>query len=200
MLDQIGTVEATTNRDLADRITQVKQIVDEVVTAINQNVANLQQIISAAEQKIVGLENQIYLDAQSLLSKLQCVAQNMATVQIQELIANAVAELRAADPGVTFLGIRIINLSLKQIQITDPDQAYTSVRDAYLKRMNLLSSTDPAYAIVSTYANIERLAEEASCAYRDPTVAAAFLREEFNYRRLAGAWAVVPFAMIGGTP
>src|ERR1700733_344063 len=158
--------------------------------AINQNVADLQQIISQAEQRILRLENQMYLDAESLLNKLQCVAQNIATVQIQELVGNAVAELKAADPSITFLGIKIINLRLKQVQITDPDQAYASVRDAYLKRLNSVQPTDPAYAVVSTFANIERLAEEASCAYTDPTVAAAFLREEFNYRRLAGAWAV----------
>ena len=71
--------------------------------AINQNVADLQQIISQAEQRILRLENQMYLDAESLLNKLQCVAQNIATVQIQELVGNAVAELKAADPSITQL-------------------------------------------------------------------------------------------------
>jgi len=195
MLNQLGNVESTTNQDLTDRINQVKGVVDEVITAVNQNASNLQQIIDDAEQKIAALENQIYLDAESLLDRVQCIAQNLATIQIQQAIANAVAELREADPEITFLGITIINLHLRQIKITDPDRAYMSVRDGYLNRLNALGPDSSAYTIVSIYGNIERLAEGASCAYRDPTVALIFLKEEFNYRRLAAPWANIPMVM-----
>jgi len=195
MLNQIGSLEATTNSDLADRILQVKDVVDEVIAAVDRNVANLSQIIAQAEMQIASLEQTIYLDAQSILDKVQCVAQNIATIQVQEAVANAVSALSDADPSIRFLGIKIIDLKARKVQITDPDQAYISIREGYLKRLSALRPTDSAYTIVSTYANIERLAEGASCAYRDPTLAALFLKEEFNYQRLAEPWANIPVVM-----
>jgi len=195
LLNQIGSVETRTNQDLADRISQMKSIVDGVVLAVDQNVANLREIITEAEQKIVALEKQIYLDAESLLDRVQCVAENIMKVQLQEAIADSVAELIAANVSINVRGFKIFNLRLKEIQVTDPDQAYISVRDGYLRRLNALKPNDSAYTIVSAYANIERRAQEASCLVPDPTVQAELLKEEFEYRRLAGAWAVVPVTM-----
>lgn len=192
MLNKVGSLEATTNADLADRISQVKDIVDQVIAAVDRNVANLANIIAQAENKLASLEQTIYRDAQSLLDKAQCVTQNIATVQMQEAVANAVAALSDSDLGITFFGFKIIDLKARKVQITDPDQAYISVRNGYLRKLSRLRPTDSAYAIISTYVNIERLAENASCAYRDPTLAVLFLKEEFNYRRLTEPWARIP--------
>jgi hypothetical protein len=49
MLDQVGSLEKTTNADLANRISQVKDVVDEVIAAVNQNAANLREIIAEAD-------------------------------------------------------------------------------------------------------------------------------------------------------
>lgn len=195
MLNQVGQLEATANVDLANRISQVQQLVDGVISAVDRNVANLRDIVAQAEVQMASLEQIVYLDAQSILDKVQCVAQNIATIQVQEAVANAVAALHDSDPSITFLGIKIINLKTRNVVITDPDQAYISVRDGYLKKLAALGAGDDAYTIVSTYANIERLAEGASCAYRDPTLASLFLKEEFNYRRLAEPWANIPMEM-----
>jgi hypothetical protein len=188
MLNQVGSIEATTNVDLANRISQVRDVVDEVITAVDQNVANLSQIISKAETEMATLEQTIYLDAQELLNKAQCVAQNITTIDVQQAIVNAVASLQASDPTVTILGIKALNLQLKTVQIIDPDQAYISIRDAYNKKLAALGPSDSAYTIISTYANIERVALDASCAYTDPTLLAVFHKEEFNYSRLSQPW------------
>jgi hypothetical protein len=195
MLNQVGALEATTNVDLANRISDVKDIVDEVIGAVDHNVANLGEIVKQAEDRMASLEQIIFIDAQSILDRVQCVAENMATVQIQEAVANAVATLVRSDPHIALFGIKIIDLKAGNVQITDPDKAYMSLRDGYLKRLAALRATDSAYAIVSTYANIERLAQGASCAYRDPTLAAFFLKQEFDYQRLAEPWSIIPPVM-----
>ena len=141
------------------------------------------------------LERRIYLDAEGILKKVQCVATNIATIKLQEAVASAAAALNDAGPSIRFLGFKIIDLKLKRVQITDPDKAYTSIRDGYLKRLAALGPTDSAYEIISTYANIGRLAEDAGCAYDDPTLAAMFLNEQFKYRLLAQSWAIIPVKM-----
>jgi hypothetical protein len=196
MLNQVGSLEVTTNADLKDRISQVNVVVNRVIAAVNQNVADLSQIIAQAETTLTSLEQNIYLDAQSILDRVQCVAQNIATTQVQEAVGNAVGALHRADPSIRFFGIKIIDLELNKIEITAPDKAYISVRDGYLKRLDSLGESDSAYTIISTYANIERLAVDASCAYRDPTFVALFVKQEFYYRRLAMSWANIPVKMI----
>src|SRR5689334_13010651 len=52
MLNQIGTLERTTNTDLTNRIDQVKEEVDKVIAAVDRNVDNLRQIITEAEKTI----------------------------------------------------------------------------------------------------------------------------------------------------
>jgi hypothetical protein len=191
MLNQVGSVEATTNVDLANRIAQVKDVVNEVVTAVDQNVANLSQIISQAEAKMTTLEQTIYLDAQSLLNQVQCVAQNITTIDAQQLVANMVLSLYKSDPTITFAGIDVVKLKVGTVQITDPDQAYISARDGYLKKLAALGPSDSAYTIISTYANIERLAVNTSCAYTDPTLLAMLHKEQFDYSRLGKPWGIM---------
>ncbi len=195
MLNQLSNIEGTVNQDLKARIDQVKGVVDEVIAAADRGEDALKQILAQAENTVLSLERQIYIDAESLIDQVQCVAQNIASVQIQEAIANAVAELKQSNPGISLFGIRIVNLDLKQVIITDPDQAYISVRDGYLKRLDGLQPSSSAYTIVSTYANVERLAQESSCAFRDPELAAIFLSEQFKYQVLASAWQTVPVVM-----
>ena len=197
MLNQAGTIEATTNTDLAARIHDVKDIVDRVISAVDQDVANLSQIIAQGETQIALLEDTIYRDVESILDKVHCLVQNITTVQLQEAVASSVAALKDADPSIRFLGINIVDLKLRKVEITEPDQAYISIKNGYLKKLDKLVSTDRAYTIVSTYANIERLAEDASCSYHDPTLVAMFLKEEFEYRRLAEPWKTVPVVMGG---
>lgn len=195
MLNKVGELEATTNADLAARIGEVKVIIDKVIDAADRDLVTLKQIIAQAEADIASLENTIYHDVERILDRVQCVAQNMATIQLQQAVASAADALNQADPSIKLLGFKIIDLRTSKVQITDPDLAYTSIRDGYLKRLATLGPTDSAYTILSTYANIERLAESASCAYNDPTVVAIFLREEFNYQRLAQPWKTVNVLM-----
>jgi hypothetical protein len=195
MLDQAGTLMATANADLAARIHDVKDIVDNVLTAVDQSVANLRQIVAQAEMAIASLEHTIYLDVEAILDRVHCLAQNLGTIQLQEAIVTAVATLKAADPSIKILGIKTIDMNLKTVVITDPDQMYLSLKSGYQKRLQALGEKDSAYTIVSTYGNIERVAENASCAYRDPTIKAMFLKEEFTYQMLAKPWATVSVVM-----
>lgn len=195
MLNQVGSLEATTNADLAARIHDVKDIVDTVLRAVDQNVANLRQIVAQAETAIFSLEHTIYLDVEAILDKVHCLVQNLGTTQLQEAIVTAVATLKAADPGIKILGIKTIDMNLKTVVVTDPDQMYLSLKSGYQKRLKALGEKDSAYTIVSTYGNIERVAENASCAYRDPTIKAMFLKEEFTYQMLAKPWKTVSVVM-----
>jgi Holliday junction resolvasome RuvABC endonuclease subunit len=195
MLNQAGSIEATTNADLAARIHDVKEIVDQVLKAVDQNVANLAQIIARAEATIASLEHTIYLDVEAILDKVHCLAENLATVQLQEAIVTAVTTLKAADPSIKIMGIKAINPNLKTVEVIDPDQMYLSLKSGYQKRLKALGEKDPAYTILSTYANIERVAENASCAYHDPTIKAMFLKEEFTYQMLAKPWSTVSVVM-----
>lgn len=189
MLNQVGSLEATTNADLAERIRQAKVVVDNVIAAVDRAAKNLREIVTEAENSLASLERSIYLDAQRILDKVQCVAQN-ATDQAEEAVAKAAGALRESDPHITFLGFTIIDLKLNKVHITDPDRAYLSIRDGYLKTLETtLRPTDSAYTIISAYANIGRVAWKTRCAYPVNSPAQAFLlNQEFDYLRLAKSW------------
>jgi len=114
---------------------------------------------------------------------------------MQQAIVTAVATLKAADPSIRILGYKAIDFNAKTVVVTDPDLLYVSLKSGYQKRLKALGEKDPAYTIISTYANIERVAENASCAYSDPTIKAMFLKEEFTYQMLAMPWRSVSVVM-----
>lgn len=195
MLSQAASLEATANAHLAARIQDVKDIVTNVLNAVDQQVGNLKQIIADAELNIALLEAKIFQDIKAILYQVQCVAQNIGTQQLQQAIVSSIATLKAADPGIKILGIKIVGTNLNTVEVQDPDQMYRSMKAGYEKRLDNLRPTDSAYTIVSTYANLERLAENAGCAYSDPTLSSMFVKEELKYRGLSEPWKTVSVVM-----
>ena len=191
LIQQVNQLEGTTNQDLRDRLDQLQAIVDEVTSAVDRNVANVMQIVAQAEMSVAIIEQQVYADAVDILSRTQCLVENVATDEIQRAISAAVGDLRKADPSITFLGFRIINLATNDVQVLDPDQAYVSIRDNYLLSLAKLKATDPAYKIVSIYANISRIAALTRCHYQDKPLAVILLQQEREYDRLAWYWTQV---------
>jgi Holliday junction resolvasome RuvABC endonuclease subunit len=195
MLDQAGSLEATTNAHLAARIQDVKDIVNKVLNAVDQHVADLKQIIADAELKIALLEAKMFQDIKALLHQVQCVAQNIGTQQLQQAIVSSLATLKAADPGIKILGFKIVGTDWKTVEVQDPDQMYRSLKAGYEKKLDNLRPTDSAYTIVSTYANLERLAENAGCAYSNLTISEMFVKEELKYEGLSEPWKTVSVVM-----
>lgn len=185
---ELRDLEGKTNDDLKARIEQVQTIIDNVISAVDRNVANLSEIIANAERSLANLEQQIYKDAIDLLYRAQCVAEVVTSDQLQRGVAKAVQTLAQAHPRIRLLGITIIDLSSDNIKIDAPDQAYISLRDAYLQDLSNIKPNDKAYEIVSAYSNISRMARFARCSYLDKPNAQYFISEEAKYDRLVNIW------------
>jgi hypothetical protein len=188
LIAKVGQVEGKTNTDLKERISQVQQIVDRVIAAVNDNVATLDADVKDAELKIDGLESKVYADASDLMFQATCVLEQAGSDQIPRALAQVISNIKKADPHASILGIRVASLSVNPIQIKEPDKTYISIRDAYINDLPLLVDNDAAYAIVSAYANIIRAARFASCSYQHQPLFLYFLREQFEYARLMAPW------------
>jgi hypothetical protein len=181
---------------LADRLKQARDLVDDAADRIDRDLAHADAIRAQVTQDLKALESQIFGDASSIIEQFRCVAHDIETVQLQEGVADAINNVRAADPGINILGVRIINLHLKQVEILEPDKAYFSLRDGYLANLAKLKDGDRASEVVSTYGNIIRIAKDAQCVYAKQAYGGMFLREQIDYDRLNRRWTTIVFPVM----
>jgi hypothetical protein len=178
---EVQSLEHTTNQDVQDRLVQVQQIVDDVVSGARTDIA-------AAEQAVEDIEDKLYADVMAVLQKAECVAQDIATIQLQEAIASVINTTTDAHIGVTVLGVEIIKVHSNRVEVIDPDKAYVTSRDASLAYMRSLGPNANAYEILSALANISRIALLTRCSYQGNALDSVLFREQQEYDLLARQW------------
>jgi hypothetical protein len=180
-INSVRSVEGKTNADVKDRLDQVQGIVDAVVSGARTD-------IREATQEVEALEAKIYADLMDVLQQVECVAEDVAVEELPQAIANALNLVNEANIHIDIFGIKVINLQSNQIQITDPDAAYVTTRNAYLAYIRTLGPDAPAYTIVSKLGNIARVAQLTRCVYRGNPLDEPLYREERQYSALSNAW------------
>lgn len=186
---ELQDLEGKTNLDVRDRMDQMRQIVEGLQTAVSQNVENLGAIADASLTRVSAIEAQTNLDAINLIYRAQCLAQGVVDQQIPKAIQEALDRLNQSEPGISFLGIKILKFKAKSVPLDDPDIAYRTLRAGYFERLDALKPDADPYWIVSAYGNLERLARLARCNYIDqPANVLYFDREINDLERLSRPW------------
>jgi hypothetical protein len=98
VIGQLKGLEGQTNEDVEARLKQLQGIVNDVISGVNQD-------IQKAEQAVSAIERQVYNDVIDIVQRVECLAQDLATVQLQEAIVNALNTVRAAHLNIKILGI-----------------------------------------------------------------------------------------------
>lgn len=184
-LIELKALEGTTNGHVQERLEQIRSIVNG---AINGTGAQ----ISSALDKMNEVERHINEDAVNIIYRGQCAVEVAGTDQIQRAYAELVDNLRKSEPGIVIFGIKIISLSAKKVDVSDPDKAFFSLREAVFKRLNSdTSDNTSAYDILSAYQNLARLARLTRCHYIDLPLAAVMTKEVNELNRLSLPWVQV---------
>ena len=191
MLHELEGLEGRTNQDLKERIADVQKIVDGVIDSVDRNVKTIKDVIANAETQINQLEERIVHDAEELLNKAQCTVKAVLDQDIENSVSKILNQLRSADPAFTLFGIPIAEITVKQIKVEDPFDAYRQTRDALLVEFRKIKPSDPAFKISQIFGDIATLAHFARCedtANTKPAVDAILLRDEIKYKRLQKPW------------
>ncbi len=190
MLGQLRQLENISNAYVEARLEQIRSILAEVNSNVNQT-------ILAAKDAILKLEQQIYRDANRLLYAAQCALEVAVTEQLNNGMAEAVTALRKSSPGIYLFNlIPIATFSANDIQKADPDKLYIELKLHRLQALDKIKADDPAYEFVSTYQNIARMAYYARCHYlrvgsADSPLAMRFTEEMNELDRLSHPWSAV---------
>lgn len=184
---ELAQLESRGNKDAKARLDQVDQIVADVNVALANREADVQKIADDALQRANDLESRTALDVVNSIYAARCVPE-VAIDQLNRAVASIVSELRRANPGVKFLGIRWGGLDFSQVKVDDPDQVYRSIKAIYLKRLDGLDENSDPYTIVSVYENLARLARLTLCNYHELYLQAEFLDEAVEFDRKARPW------------
>jgi hypothetical protein len=158
-------LEQTANQDVKARIDQLRTITTEVIAAVDRNALNLRDIVDGSLRKVQDIEEKTYRDAIELIYRGQCTAEVFTSDQLQRSLAQVIENIIQANPGVTFLGIRVAGVNLKSVTITDPDKAYISAKRYYLERLKILKDNDPA-----SHDAIILISDRACCSWKSKRI------------------------------
>jgi hypothetical protein len=141
---------------------------------------------------MLSLETQINRDANNLIYRAQCLAEVALNDQMQRAFSTVFATLQKADPSITtFLGLTAAHLHVNQVKILDPDVAYKNLKKATFDLLNneqYVNDNSPAYIILSSYQNLERIAKLTRCHYLDQVFEDQFILEANDLERLSLPW------------
>lgn len=182
---QLQELEGITNAHVEQRLEQIRSIVRDAVSRTNDSIAK-------AEAAMRSLEDQINRDAMELLYRAQCITEVALMDQARRAFAAYIGDLKEAEPSVTILGIRVIDLKLRQIEIEDPDKAYLTTKAVTLRKLEKAATDDSrAYLILSAYQNLKRGARFTRCHYLDSALAIQFTREMNELELRSIPWVTV---------
>lgn len=187
-LAELRELEQVANRDVGERIEQLRLVVADVITAIDRNAANLKGTVEGALKTVRDIEEKAYRDAVNLIYRGQCVAEVFTSDQLERSLAKLIEEIIAANPGINMLGIRVGGLTVNSVTITDPDQAYRSTKKYYLGKLKTIKESDDAFDILSIYQNIARFARFTRCHYLDLEEGLLFVEEQKDYEIKTSPW------------
>jgi hypothetical protein len=184
-LAQLGVLESKTDYDVQQRLEQIRSIVHDALDGAHALVAD-------ATKRMLALEAQINADAIRLIYRAQCAVEVVLMDQFQRSFVQLISNLKKADPSITILGVRIINLDVSDIKIDYPDQAYISTKAAILAALQKSVRDDSkAYNILSAYQNLERAASFTRCYYIDQALETRWVQEVNELERLSLPWVLV---------
>lgn len=174
-LAQLTALEGRIDYDVQQRLEQIRSILNDT--------------IENAEKAMLALERQINADAIRLLYRAKCFTEVALMDQFQRSFSQLIANIKKANPAISILGIRIINLDVGEIKIDFPDQAYISTKEALIGALREKKNNDfSAYTILSTYQNLERAASFTRCHYIDQALDTRWVQEVNELERLSLPW------------
>lgn len=188
-LAQLDALIANADTRTKARLEQTRDIMRDV---LQQALTGAQATVDLASSRMQELEQRVNLDAINLLYRAQCSVQD-TLVNGRRAFADVLGDIRRADPGIKVFGIRIINLSTNEVEVSDPDKAYWNLRDARIAELRKsLTAKSRAYEILSVYANLQRMARLTLCSYLDqPSFGQIMVREINENERHMSPWATV---------
>jgi len=191
LMKDLDSMEVRTNKDISDRLMQVKGITDQVIAAVDRNVAVAVTLVDQMNQ----LEKDIFARAEGLIEKARCLVANTMD-ELDTELKRAALTLKTANPRITLLGIPIINLTTSEVKIDDPWQGYLSIANFHLAEIQKLTDTSPAREFLHHYGEIVRLGKRAQCAY-EGTSGATWLEQMYviPYSELQDQWITVVHPM-----
>jgi hypothetical protein len=184
-LNQLNALESKTTYDVQQRLEQIRSILHDAIDGT-------QAIIADATKRMLELEASINADAIKLIYRAQCATEVVLLDQAQRSFIQLISDLKKADPGVTILGIRVLDLKVNDVKIDYPDQAYISTKKAVLDALGkAVSDKSKAYEILSAYQNLERAAVFTRCYYIDQALNTRWVEEANELERLSLPWVIV---------
>lgn len=180
-LAQLDQLEKDGNTHVTERLEQIRSILKDVVVGS-------QSTIDLALRDMLALETKVDYDAIDLINRTQCAAIETMN-KGREAFADVVSDLGRANPGLYIFGLKIIDLKTKKIEISDPDQAYRAMKKQKVDQ--LIAETNdgsPAYNILSTYSNLQRMATFTMCSYQNQSAKLVWAQEISDIERLSIPW------------
>ena len=183
------------------RIEQIDKILSETVAAlIDQSEEAALRVLEQAKRDIEEIEEQIFMDIVKVIREAEC-----AVARTQDEIINV--SLRGILPTWVAGSKRVVGLpypidekymvfftrKTTQFEIDlsaghPPDIVFTLIEGAYLQSIEGVSEADPAYGIVSAYANLSKLARFTMCLYDGHASSIRWARVFSKYQSLMYPW------------
>jgi hypothetical protein len=179
---QLQSLEGVTNAHVTERLEQIRSILRDAISGA-------EDAIKRATADMLALEAQINNDAVNLVYTAKCAADITLLDTAQKAFGKFITTIRNADPSLKIFGIKVIDLSTNEVQITNPDIAYTSTRSAVMTLLDKTITDDSkAYDILSAYQNLEISAKFNSCYYNGQASQVIWIEEINELERLSLPW------------
>lgn len=138
------------------------------------------------------LETKVNIDANNLIYNAQCAVDVTLLSTAQKSFAGLITNLNKADPAIRIFGLNVIDLHTNNIDITDPDTAYRSARTLAVDNLEKnITDRSRAYDILSTYQNLEKIAQYNRCYYRNQNSEYLWTEQVNDLERLSAPWVTV---------
>jgi hypothetical protein len=172
--------------DVAEqRLTQIRGIVEFAIEGG-------ETVEAKAFADLQKLELQLMADLNQFIFRARCAAVVVLNGTIQNAIAQALETLAKSQPSLRIIGIPIGRLHLRKVTIDNPNTAYfTAKREVLTALDHRVTDKTNAYEILSTYANVENLAETTRCFYLDKPDEITFVREQSRLEVEQVPWTTV---------
>jgi hypothetical protein len=179
---ELQKLEGVANSHVEQRLVQIRSIVNDAMTGA-------QATIDLATARMLTLEGQVNSDAVNLIYQVQCATNNVLNEQLQRAFANLILTLKKADPTLTILGYRIVNVETNEVIIDNANDAYVTTKAAAVTALKRMDDKTDAYRIVFTYQNLEKAAMYTRCAYNGQLSSQVIFTKEANdWERLSAPW------------
>jgi hypothetical protein len=200
---KLGHLSDRIQQTLMDALAQLQPLLDQANEIAEQRLDQLKGIVEFAIQggeaveakafaDLQNFESQLMVDVNRVIFRARCAAVVTLDGTIQNALAQALENIAKSQPSLTIIGITIAKLHLKKVTIPNPDTAYFQAKQETLQTLEQrVTDKTNAYDILSTYANLESLAEATRCFFLDKPNEITFVREQSRLEVLQEPWTTV---------